>query len=80
MQAARRLRKPPLEIAADLAALVSPASGVSRVTFAAPGYVNLTFADEAVAAAVEDQIHDPRGGLRACEHPERIVIDFGAPT
>jgi arginyl-tRNA synthetase len=80
MQAARALRKPPTAIAADLADLMSSAPGVARSAFAVPGYLNLTFADEAVAEALSNQLHDPRCGLRACDAPERIVIDFGGPN
>jgi arginyl-tRNA synthetase len=77
---AKLLKRAPMSIAADIAAAMSVAPVVARAVVAPPGYVNLSFADSALAAALEAQMVDPKCGIRTVARPERIVIDFGGPN
>lgn len=80
LQGARILKRSPMSIAADIAAGMAGMAGIARIEVAHPGYVNITFADEALAAALEAQAADTRKGIPQTAAPERIVIDFGGPN
>src|SRR5262249_9054571 len=54
LQLAKRLRRPPREIAAALAEVLAHASGVSRAEVAGPGFVNLWLADDRWRALLVD--------------------------
>ncbi|MSO57707.1 MAG: arginine--tRNA ligase [Thermoleophilia bacterium] len=70
-------KRPPREIAADLAATFAAIEGVERAEVAGPGFVNLTLDDAWVAAALAVAVE--RGsafGGGSAERPERIQVEL----
>jgi arginyl-tRNA synthetase len=70
-------RRPPLEIAEEIAARVSADGIVERAEAAPPGFVNLHVSDGWLARALE-QIRDAGDayGAGTPEHPERIQVEM----
>lgn len=79
MPAAKALKRSPKSIADDIAVLIDDPM-FARVQVAMPGYVNLTFSEQAVIEALEKQISDPKHGYVAAAAPEKVVLDFGGPN
>jgi len=80
LQGARVLKRPPMAIAADIAAAMAAVPEVAKAEVAAPGYVNITFSDAALSAALAAQAADPRHGVRPAAAMEKVVVDFGGPN
>ena len=74
---ARRLGRPPRAIATAVAGQADLA-GLAAVGVSGPGFLNLTVADDVLAAAVEAL--DDRLGVPAAAKPERIAIDYSGPN
>jgi arginyl-tRNA synthetase len=76
---AKVLSRPPREVAqavldaADLA-------GVATLEVAGPGFINVTFADDFIAAELAAIAADDRLGVRFADHPETVVVDYSAPN
>ena len=77
MQLAPLLRRAPMQIAEALRDALGSPPGVSEVTIAAPGFVNLRLDDEWVAGQVA-QIRGAGGsfGLAQADEPESINVEF----
>jgi arginyl-tRNA synthetase len=79
MAAAKRLGRPPREVAEAVASAVD-LEGVATVEVAGPGFLNLTLEDAFLAAAVQALRDDPRLGVpRAHEH-HRVALDYSHPN
>ncbi len=74
---AGRLRRPPRDIAAEVAAKAG-LDGVAAVELSGPGFLNLTVSDDLLAAALNDL--DDRLGVPPVTAPERVVIDYSGPN
>ncbi len=53
---------------------------IERASVAGPGFINLALKDSAITRAVADVWSDPRLGVPAAEHPDRVVVDYGGPN
>jgi arginyl-tRNA synthetase len=76
---ARRLHRPPREIAAAVLDRADLA-GLAVAEVSGPGFVNLTVTDEVLAAAADDVAADDRLGVAPAAEPLRVVIDYSAPN
>jgi arginyl-tRNA synthetase len=74
---ARTTGRPPREIAAAVAAEVDLA-GLAAIEVSGPGFLNLTVADDVLAAAVDGL--DERLGVPVTAAAERFVIDYSGPN
>ena len=72
---ARQLGRAPREIASDVLARADLA-GVAAAEISGPGFVNLTVADELIAAAAGAETLSPPPIPR----PQTVVIDYSSPT
>ena len=52
----------------------------SKVEIAGPGFINLTFSDEFLAAQLAQATADAHLGVRAAPVAKRVVIDYSAPN
>ncbi len=77
---AKRVGRPPRDIAEDVAAIASLGDQCAVVEVSGPGFINLTLSDAFVAANLETVSADPRLGVEAAPHPQTIVIDYSAPN
>jgi arginyl-tRNA synthetase len=77
---AKRLGRPPREIGAAIAARLADAPAVAAVEVSGPGFVNLTLADEWIAAQASSQLADVRLGVPAATPPQHVVVDYSGPN
>jgi len=75
---ARRLGRPPRELATAVAGRLSGAD--TQVDVAGPGFLNLTIPDRLLLQQVLDRLADPRLGLDRPEHGRTTVIDYSQPN
>jgi arginyl-tRNA synthetase len=70
-------RRPPRDVAADLAERVSSVDGVASVDVAGPGFLNVTMDDAWLAGALADVVVEGRRfGAGSAETPERIQVEL----
>jgi arginyl-tRNA synthetase len=77
---AKRLGRPPREVAADVVAAASLDDLCQRVEIAGPGFVNLTLRDDAIAALLGQMAGDERAGVPPDARSETVVVDYSAPN
>lgn len=78
---AKRLGRSPRDVASDVLDAARPAlAGVATAEIAGPGFVNVTFADDFLAAELATVAADERLGVPTVAAPRRVVIDYSAPN
>jgi arginyl-tRNA synthetase len=81
---ARRLRRDPRELAAEivhrLVAEADLADVCAAVEVAGPGFVNVTVADEALGRVIDVMAADVRLGMPPAAEPRTVVVDYSAPN
>jgi len=76
---AKELGRSPRDVATDVVAAANLV-GVATLEVAGPGFINVTFASDFVAAQVPVVAADPRLGVRPVTQPEVVVVDYSAPN
>lgn len=76
---AKQLGIPPREAAAKIVDHLDVADMCDRVEVSGPGFINIRFREDWLAAEATAVSSDPRLGV-PLEDPERIVIDYSAPN
>jgi arginyl-tRNA synthetase len=76
---AKQIGKNPREVAEAVVATGLLADVCSSVEVAGPGFINLTFTPEFLAAQFAAAATDPRLGVRSAV-PEVVVVDYSAPN
>ncbi|MFJ8832769.1 arginine--tRNA ligase [Micromonospora aurantiaca] len=77
---ARRLGRPPREIAAEVRERAALADVCAAVEVSGPGFLNLTVAGHALGGLVSALAADPRLGVPVVAEPETMVVDYSAPN
>ena len=77
---AKRLGRPPREIAAQLAGHLGGSDVCERAEVSGPGFINLTLRDKWIEAQVSGQLGDTRLGVPAADPPQRMVVDYSGPN
>ena len=77
---ARRLGRPPREVAAQLAGHLAGSDVCALAEVSGPGFINLTLRDEWIAGQASGQLADPRLGIQVAAVPQRVVVDYSAPN
>jgi len=80
LAAAKRVGKPPRDIATAVAARLQADPRLAAVEIAGPGFINLKVADPALAARADAIAADPRAGAEAAAQPRRVLVDYGGPN
>ncbi len=96
MSLSKPLRRSPRDIAGDIADRLTSASAVAaagavavgagaakavaKAEVSGPGFINITLADEWIAAQSAQQLADPRLGVALAEHRQRVVVDYSGPN
>jgi arginyl-tRNA synthetase len=76
----KRLRRPPREVAAELAARLDVADICADPEVSGPGFINLTLRDDWIAAQASRMLGDPRLGLELTGHPQTVVVEYSSPN
>ncbi|MFG1648917.1 arginine--tRNA ligase [Micromonospora sp. NPDC049275] len=77
---ARRLGRPPRDIAAQVLEHAELADLCSRAEVSGPGFLNLTVADRTLAGLITALAADRRLGVPVTAEPETVVVDYSAPN
>ena len=79
---AKQLGQNPRQVAEAVLAIAGPAlAGVcSSIEIAGPGFLNLTFTNEFLAAQLAEAAADDHLGVHLEPDPKRVVIDYSAPN
>jgi arginyl-tRNA synthetase len=79
MALAKRLGRPPREVAEDVVRVVDLAD-VATIEIAGPGFLNLTLVPSFLNTQLMDLSNDARLGIVQTGQPLRVVIDYSAPN
>ena len=77
---AKQIGKNPREVAEAVVATGALAATCSAVEVAGPGFINLTFTPQFLAAQLAESAADERLGVRRAAVAERVVVDYSAPN
>src|SRR5438045_3690876 len=77
---ARRLGKPPREVAAAVAARLQPDALIAQVAVSGPGFINITLANTFLDAALGRMLADERLGVPLAEPKLKVVVDYSGPN
>ncbi|ROO58335.1 arginyl-tRNA synthetase [Micromonospora sp. Llam0] len=77
---ARRLGRPPRDIATDVVGRAELTDLCSAVEVSGPGFINLTVADPALGTLLSTVAADTRLGVAPSANPQTVVVDYSAPN
>jgi arginyl-tRNA synthetase len=76
---AKRLSRPPREIAAELAGHLGGSEVVAVAEVSGPGFINLTLREDWIAAQATGELADPRLDV-ALARAQKVVVDYSSPN
>ncbi len=77
---AKRLGRPPREVAAELAAGLDVAGICAEPEVSGPGFINLRLREDWIAAQASDMLDDARLGLAPVAEPQTVVVEYSSPN
>ena len=80
MSLGKQLRRPPRELAIEIAARFDPSEFCQAPQVAGPGFINLRLDDAWLARRLAEAVADPRLGVAPVDRPRTFVIDYSAPN
>ena len=80
MALAKRVGRPPRELAAAVVDELAGLRELSSVSVAGPGFINLELSDEWVASLLSEAAADPRLGVSPVVTPQTVVVDYSSPN
>ena len=80
LRLAKEEKRPPRDVAADIAAKLDVEDLCETPDIAGPGFINLRLRSDVLARVASDLITDPNIGITQVEEPQRVVIDYSAPN
>ena len=80
MSLAKRLGKPPREVAELIAKGLDGAPAVEAAEVSGPGFINITLRDSWIAEQAGSQLGDSRLGVPTAAPQQRVVVDYSGPN
>src|SRR5580698_8588453 len=80
MALAKKLGKPPREVAAAIVQCLSLETIARKVEIAGAGFINVTLTNAFLTGAARTIAADERLGITPADVPERVVIDYSSPN
>ena len=77
---AKRLRRSPVEVAAEVVARAPLGEMCESVEVSGPGFINVTLSAPFIAEQVAAAAADPRLGVERAADPQVVVVDYSAPN
>ncbi len=77
---ARRLGRPPRDVAAELARHLDLAGVAGPPEVSGPGFINITLSSDWIAAQASGLLNDPRLGTASPAAPQTIVVEYSSPN
>ncbi len=76
----KRLRRPPREVAAELAGHLDVTDVSAEPVISGPGFINFTLRDDWIAAQASAMLGDDRLGLAPVARPQTVVVEYSSPN
>jgi arginyl-tRNA synthetase len=76
----KRLRRPPREVAAELAGRLDVSDVCEPPEVSGPGFINFRLRDEWIADQASRMLDDPRLGLEPVARPQTVVVEYSSPN
>ena len=80
MAAAKTARRPPREIAEQVARALGADHRIVAAEVAGPGFINLRVADDVIAERADAIAADGRRGAAVVDTPRRVIVDYAGPN
>jgi arginyl-tRNA synthetase len=80
MPLAKKLGKPPRDVASSIVDSVQLSDVCSKIEIAGPGFINLTLDDGWVKARLAAAVSDDRLGVVRVASPRKFVVDYSSPN
>ncbi|HUB42082.1 MAG TPA: arginine--tRNA ligase [Streptosporangiaceae bacterium] len=80
MSLSKRLGRSPRDVAGPIADRLNAGPAVAQAEVSGPGFINITLADEWIAAQSAEQLADPRLGVAPAKTRQRVVVDYSGPN
>ncbi len=80
MALAKRLGRPPREVAAAIVGALQLGGICRKVEIAGPGFVNLTLEDAYLTRELADTAGGGRLGIAPAAQPETVIVDYSGPN
>ena len=81
MPLAKRLKKPPRELAGPIAEALKQSEAIEDAEVAGPGFINLRLKQSWIASELTDSLRDTaRDGVPTTDEPQTIVVDYSSPN
>ena len=80
MPLSARLKKPTLDVAAELLELANVDDFCAASEVAEPGFINLTLDDDWIKNRLTDALTRPNLGIDPAVNPKTVVVDFSSPN
>jgi arginyl-tRNA synthetase len=77
---AKRLGRPPRDVAAAVRAALDVADVASDVEVSGPGFLNFRLREDWIAEQVQGVLADERLGIPRARRPERVVVEYSSPN
>ncbi len=77
MALAKREHRKPIDIANEVAAVLSDNAAFSKVESCMPGFINISVSGEFLASYMSSMLKDEHAGLIMAEKPAKIIVDYG---
>jgi arginyl-tRNA synthetase len=77
---AKRLGRPPREVAAELAGRLDVSDVCEPPEVSGPGFINFRLRDDWIAAQASRMLTDPRLGLEPAASPQTVVVEYSSPN
>ena len=80
MPLAKKLKRNPREIAADVVDKMDIRGLIKKAEVAGPGFINLWLSDDWLASKTGEIVSDPRIGVEKKPDPIKVVVDYSSPN
>jgi arginyl-tRNA synthetase len=80
MALAKSVGRSPRAIAGPVADRLGASVAVAKAEVSGPGFINITLADDWIAAQAAAQLSDPRLGVPIADPSQRVVVDYSGPN
>lgn len=77
LSSAKKYKKPPLQIAAEVIDILRDNSYFKDVSYAGPGFINLNIKDSVLADYLNMMNRDKKCGCDEADNPLTIIVDYG---
>jgi len=80
MSLSKQLGRSPRDVAGPIAERLNSGPAVAEAELSGPGFINITLADEWIAAQSAEQLADSRLGVALATTRQRVVVDYSGPN